>query len=65
MSSTRVAELLAETRRVFDRPPGTVERGLDVDDAALLQLRRRSDDAPAVDTHDRGRFRNAPHRFRV
>lgn len=35
---------------MFDRPPGTVERGLDVDDAALLQLRKACRLLDAVDS---------------
>lgn len=40
MSSTRIAELIEEAQAAFDRPPARLESGLDVDDAALLQLRK-------------------------
>lgn len=40
MSSTRIAQLIDDVQAAFDRPPQTVESGLDVEDAALLQLRK-------------------------
>lgn len=40
MSSTRIEELLSEVQAAFDRRPTKVETDLDVDDAALLQLRK-------------------------
>lgn len=40
MSSSRLEELLADVQRAFDEAPAEVERGLDVDDAAVLQLRK-------------------------
>lgn len=40
MSSTRIESLIDEVQRAFDDPPGHVETGLDVEDAALLQLRK-------------------------
>ncbi len=40
MSSRTIESLLDEVRNAFDRPPTDVETGLDVDDAALLQLRK-------------------------
>ena len=40
MSSTRIESLVDEVQRAFDEPPEQIEAGLDVDDAALLQLRK-------------------------
>ena len=40
MSSTRIEQLLDEARAAFDRRPTDIESGLDVSDAALLQLRK-------------------------
>lgn len=40
MVSNRVEELLDEAETLFDRRPENVETGLDVDDPALLQLRK-------------------------
>lgn len=40
MSSTEIESLIEAVQRAFDEPPETVEAGLDVDDAALLQLRK-------------------------
>jgi hypothetical protein len=40
MSSTRIDELVGEVQAAFDRRPVDIERGLDVDDPALLQLRK-------------------------
>lgn len=40
MSSTRIAELIAETKAAFDRPPTDIEAGLDTDSASLVQLRK-------------------------
>lgn len=40
MSSTRIKSLVDDVQRAFDEPPEHVEEGLDVDDAALLQLRK-------------------------
>lgn len=40
MSSTRIEELLREAQAAFDHRPTEIETGLDVDDAALLQLRK-------------------------
>lgn len=40
MSSTRIEHLIDEVQVAFDQPPATIESGLDVDDAALLQLRK-------------------------
>lgn len=40
MSSTRIDTLVEEVQAAFDRRPEEVEQGLDVDDAALLQLRK-------------------------
>lgn len=40
MSSTRIEQLLGDAQAAFDRRPTAVESGLDVDDAALLQLRK-------------------------
>jgi hypothetical protein len=38
MSSTRIEHLINEVQVAFDSPPTDIELGLDVDDAALLQL---------------------------
>lgn len=40
MSSTAVEDLIDEVKVAFDSPPTDIEAGLDVDDAALLQLRK-------------------------
>jgi hypothetical protein len=40
MSSTRIEQLIDDVQAAFDRPPAEIEPGLDVDDAALLQLRK-------------------------
>jgi len=40
MSSTRIEQLVDDAQAAFDRRPTAIEAGLDVDDAALLQLRK-------------------------
>ena len=40
MSSTRIDQLVNEVQAAFDRRPTEIEPGLDVEDAALLQLRK-------------------------
>ncbi|MCH7662023.1 MAG: hypothetical protein IH933_16080, partial [Euryarchaeota archaeon] len=40
MSSTRIEQLIDTVQAAFDRRPTDIEAGLDVDDAALLQLRK-------------------------
>jgi hypothetical protein len=40
MSSTRIETLLSAVQAAFDERPDEIEPGLDVDDAALLQLRK-------------------------
>jgi hypothetical protein len=40
MSSTRIEQLIADVQAAFDRRPTEIESGLDVADAALLQLRK-------------------------
>jgi hypothetical protein len=40
MSSTRIEQLIDDVQAAFDRRPAKIESGLDVDDAALLQLRK-------------------------
>lgn len=40
MSSTKIDQLITEVQAAFDRRPAEIEPGLDVDDAALLQLRK-------------------------
>lgn len=40
MSSTKIDQLITEVQAAFDRRPADIEPGLDVDDAALLQLRK-------------------------
>jgi len=40
MSSTRIDHLIAEAQDAFDRRPAKIESGLDIEDAALLQLRK-------------------------
>lgn len=40
MSSTTIESLVDEVQQAFDEPPEHIETGLDVDDAALLQLRK-------------------------
>lgn len=40
MSSTRIEQLVADVQAAFDRRQVEIEPGLDVDDAAVLQLRK-------------------------
>ena len=40
MSSTHIEQLLDDAQAAFDRLPTDIESGLDVSDAALLQLRK-------------------------
>lgn len=40
MSSTRIEQLINDVQAAFDRRPTEIESGLDVEDAALLQLRK-------------------------
>jgi hypothetical protein len=40
MSSTRIKQLIDDVQSAFDRRPADIESGLDVDDAAFLQLRK-------------------------
>ncbi|SER36421.1 hypothetical protein [Natrinema salaciae] len=40
MSSTRIEQLIDDVQAAFDRRPTAIEPGLDVEDAALLQLRK-------------------------
>lgn len=40
MSSTRITSLIDDAQAAFDRRPAAIEAGLDVEDAALLQLRK-------------------------
>lgn len=40
MSSTRITQLVADAQAAFDAVPRDVESGLDVDDPAVLQLRK-------------------------
>jgi len=40
MSSTRIEHLIEDVQAAFDRRPTAIEPGLDVEDAALLQLRK-------------------------
>jgi len=40
MSSTRIEQLVDDVQAAFDRRPTEIEEGLDVGDAALLQLRK-------------------------
>lgn len=40
MSSTRIEQYIDDVQAAFDRCPADIESGLDVDDAALLQLRK-------------------------
>lgn len=40
MSSTRIEQYIDDVQAAFDRRPADIEAGLDVDDAALLQLRK-------------------------
>jgi len=40
MSSTRIEALIDEVQAAFDRHPTDIEAGLDVEDAAPLQLRK-------------------------
>jgi hypothetical protein len=40
MSSTHIEQLIDEVQVAFDIQPTDIEQGLDVDDAALLQLRK-------------------------
>lgn len=40
MSSTRIENLIEDVQRAFDAPPADIEAGLDIDDSAVLQLRK-------------------------
>jgi len=40
MSSTRIEQLIANVQAAFDRRPTEIETGLDVEGAAILQLRK-------------------------
>lgn len=40
MSSTRIEQRIEDVQAAFDRRPTEIEHGLDVEDAALLQLRK-------------------------
>ncbi|ELZ06431.1 hypothetical protein C482_01385 [Natrialba chahannaoensis JCM 10990] len=40
MSSTRIEQFIDDAQAAFDRRPAKIESGLDVTDAALLQLRK-------------------------
>lgn len=40
MSSSRIDDLIDEVQAAFDRRPAEIETGLDVEDVALLQLRK-------------------------
>lgn len=40
MSSSRIEQLIDDVQAAFDRRPTEIESGLDVEDAALLQLRK-------------------------
>ena len=40
MSSTRIEQLIDNVQAAFDRRPAEIESGLEVEDAALLQLRK-------------------------
>lgn len=40
MSSTTIEQLIDDAQAAFDRAPTTLEAGLDVDDPAVLQLRK-------------------------
>jgi len=40
MSSTRIEQYIDDVQAAFDRRPAEIESGLDVDDAALHQLRK-------------------------
>ncbi|WP_306055621.1 hypothetical protein [Natronococcus wangiae] len=40
MSSTRIEQLIADAQAAFDQRPVEIESGLDINDAAVLQLRK-------------------------
>lgn len=40
MQNSRVDELVDKAEILFERPGETIEEGLDVDDSALLQIRK-------------------------
>ncbi|MFC7114574.1 hypothetical protein ACFQH2_05855 [Natronoarchaeum sp. GCM10025703] len=40
MVNDEIREKLVATERTFEGAPGTIEDGLDIDDAELVQLRR-------------------------
>lgn len=40
MSSSTIESLIDDVQRAFDEPPSDIEEGLEVEDAALLQLRK-------------------------
>ena len=47
MGSTRIETLINEVQATFDRRPADIEAGLDVEDTALLQVRRHVAYSPA------------------
>lgn len=57
MSSTRIEQLIDEVQVAFDQQPTDIEVGLEVDDAALLQLRKACRLlAGAVSLHEAGYY---------
>ncbi len=40
MSSTQIEQLIADAQAAFDYRPTQIESGLDIEDGALLQLRK-------------------------
>ena len=57
MSSTRIEQLIDDAQAAFDRRPADIETGLDVSDAALLQLRKACRLLAGADTlHEEGYY---------
>lgn len=57
MSSTRIEQLVDDVQAAFDQRPDEIEAGLDVADAALLQLRKACRLLAGADTlHDAGYY---------
>jgi HEPN domain-containing protein len=56
MSSTEIARLIDQAEQSFDAPPEAVETGLEIQDAALLQLRKACRLLASADQHLEGGY---------
>jgi len=57
MSSTRSEHLIDTVHAAFDRRSTDIEAGLDVEDAALLQLRKACRLTPLAEQYEKTRVR--------